>query len=380
MSYISFLENEVKLSGKDFSRSLPYTKQILAIISDEGHSGGSMGVFSSMFKHWMKDPKELENNELFSPIWEVVKDIPLDIRNEVLWSVNRSMTFTAFTPLTGEDDEWIYHNYDHECLAQNKRCGSIFKRKDDTAYNIDGLIHYTPTPTYSDFIGFTGSYSRKEITFPYDSSQESERKYFKDDDYKFPIIESDPSIWLKKAREQFLSGRDPITGEYNQAALFTVEKDELVSTFYTVYKTLKELNKGVEEKEQIIDDFISDLHYLYPQDNQYRLILDGKELMRAVSYSTVRNIIRLISSAKERILNGGDILLFVYNVRKANKHYQNYLDTSFYYVSTENLTELDSVVYFSTSRNNIHTTSKEAHKALYNVCKELGLEYKGLKK
>lgn len=53
-------------------------------------------------------------------------------------------------PLSGADDEWVIHDFDDDCYAQNKRCGSVFKRRDGTAYTIDG-----PTP------------GRMPITFPY---------------------------------------------------------------------------------------------------------------------------------------------------------------------------------------------------------------------
>lgn len=53
-------------------------------------------------------------------------------------------------PLTGADDEWVVHDFDDDCYAQNRRCGEVFKRRDGTAYSIasgkrvDISFPYTP--------------------------------------------------------------------------------------------------------------------------------------------------------------------------------------------------------------------------------------------
>lgn len=65
------------------------------------------------------------------------------------------------TPLTGEPDEWINHDY----CYQNKRCSAVFKDNEDnsTAYYIDGKV-------FSDDGGetwYTCRESRVPVTFPY---------------------------------------------------------------------------------------------------------------------------------------------------------------------------------------------------------------------
>lgn len=41
-------------------------------------------------------------------------------------------------PLTGDDDEWVVLDYyDGHGFAQNRRCNSVFKRRDGVAYDID---------------------------------------------------------------------------------------------------------------------------------------------------------------------------------------------------------------------------------------------------
>lgn len=62
--------------------------------------------------------------------------------------------------LTGEESEWYEHDPD---TIQNKRMGSVFKRKDGTAYDLDGYVGVDPD-------GFTytgGSLPLCPVVFPY---------------------------------------------------------------------------------------------------------------------------------------------------------------------------------------------------------------------
>lgn len=62
--------------------------------------------------------------------------------------LTRLIAGKPLSPLTGADDEWLVHDFDDDVYAQNVRCGTVFKRKDGSAYDIaDG--------------------PRKPITFPY---------------------------------------------------------------------------------------------------------------------------------------------------------------------------------------------------------------------
>jgi hypothetical protein len=60
----------------------------------------------------------------------------------------RMMEGKPLTPLSGKQEEWVIHDFDADCYAQNKRCGTVFRRKDGTSYDI-------------------ASGSRVEISFPY---------------------------------------------------------------------------------------------------------------------------------------------------------------------------------------------------------------------
>ncbi len=64
--------------------------------------------------------------------------------------LQRLIAGKPLSPLSGDDDEWVIHDFEDDLYAQNKRCGSVFKRRDGSAYTIDG-----PTP------------GRTPITFPY---------------------------------------------------------------------------------------------------------------------------------------------------------------------------------------------------------------------
>jgi hypothetical protein len=65
--------------------------------------------------------------------------------------------FKPVSPLTGEDDEW---NEIEPGLFQNKRYSAVFKRKDGTAYNVEGKIF-----TDDGEVWFTNKDSRVYITF-----------------------------------------------------------------------------------------------------------------------------------------------------------------------------------------------------------------------
>lgn len=74
--------------------------------------------------------------------------------------VQRLMKFLPLSPLTGEDDEWSAASSDGD--RQNRRCFSVFKREDGTAYDIEAVV-----VSYDD--GQTWHYPKqwKAVTFPY---------------------------------------------------------------------------------------------------------------------------------------------------------------------------------------------------------------------
>lgn len=50
--------------------------------------------------------------------------------------LQRLIAGKPLAPLSGADDEWVVHDFDDDCYAQNRRCGSVFKRRDGSAYDI----------------------------------------------------------------------------------------------------------------------------------------------------------------------------------------------------------------------------------------------------
>ena len=91
----------------------------------------------------------------------------------VLNLLDRLLRYKPISALTGADDEW------EDCSnlgipdMQNKRCPSIFKRPDGTAYWVEGKI-------FSDDGGkswYTSKDSRIDITFPFKVPLHSESIY-----------------------------------------------------------------------------------------------------------------------------------------------------------------------------------------------------------
>ena len=85
--------------------------------------------------------------------------------------LTKLMDFKPLSPLTGEDDEWIKHDYGiNELTYQNKRRSSVFKDGDGECYDIDGKVFWE---WYKDDDGHVSlSYyscreSRVPVTFPY---------------------------------------------------------------------------------------------------------------------------------------------------------------------------------------------------------------------
>lgn len=250
--------------------------KILKAISEEGHSGGSMGVFSGMLVHWAQDPKELEGNSLFEPIWTIVKDIDKDTRSIILELVGKLMTFTPLTDLTGEDSEWYILDYDESMAAQNNRMSNIFKRSDGSVYWSDAVVRYVPTETYSDFIGFTGGFSRKNITFPFDPNTEPVREYFQDDEYLIPLPDGvDPRAWLDEKRELFLSGHDPLTGKiFNDAFFFN--SNEEIQEFHKLLQAFLIATSGMDD--EALGYVISDLVYFHPRNKYFSTKIETNDL------------------------------------------------------------------------------------------------------
>lgn len=78
-------------------------------------------------------------------------------------ALNLLLDYKPLSPLEGTAEEWCYLDYgDDNMVAQNRRCGHVFKRRDGTAYDSEGRIFRDP-----DGACYTNSESRVDITFPY---------------------------------------------------------------------------------------------------------------------------------------------------------------------------------------------------------------------
>jgi len=129
-NFLDFAETELRAAGL-FDKDSDYGGMVGEAVmklcrahSEEGHSGFSSGMAISIF--------------------------------------SKVARFEPLTPLTGADDEWTTLDFDGDMAAQNKRCPSVFKRGDGTAYDSNAVVFREP-----DGACFTSGKSRRDITFPY---------------------------------------------------------------------------------------------------------------------------------------------------------------------------------------------------------------------
>ncbi len=102
---------------------------MMKLFAMEGHSGMSAGVATSLF--------------------------------------SKLSRFEPLVPLTGEDDEWVCHDYGEGSHYQNKRCSHVFKDEDGRAYDIQGKIFREPNG-----LTYTSRDSRVYVEFPYTPTTE----------------------------------------------------------------------------------------------------------------------------------------------------------------------------------------------------------------
>lgn len=91
----------------------------------------------------------------------------------ILNILDRLLRYKPLSPLTGEDDEWLDCSEFGMNELQNKRCMSVFKRPDGTAYWVEGKI-------FSEDGGkswYTSKDSRVDIEFPFNVPLYSENVY-----------------------------------------------------------------------------------------------------------------------------------------------------------------------------------------------------------
>lgn len=85
--------------------------------------------------------------------------------------LERILRFKPISPLTGEDDEW--NECSRDGVFQNNRCSSVFKQKDGTFEDIDGII----VSDNGGITWFSSGRFRKKITFPYFPQIHPEKVY-----------------------------------------------------------------------------------------------------------------------------------------------------------------------------------------------------------
>ena len=377
MTIKSYAESELsRVEGsQEYSK---YVMDILKAIAEEGHSGGSMSIFSGMFNHWAKDPKELKDNSLFSPIWNIVKDIPYGLVPITLSTVGKLMTYTPLTALTGEDDEWIKLNYDDEVRYQHNRMSNIFKDGDGRAYWLDGVIYYEPSEFFTDWHGYTGSYSKVYIDFPFDPNTEPKRVYWTTSDRTKQLEDDvDKSIWLNDRKiEKFFGREDNSTTFKTEAYCITKDKlDELLDhlkryslikfedswlrdTFLTEPLHTLRIHKGDYESLNLTEDFIFSDRSVW---------LNWLRIIAECNFNfTIDDL--LIQPAHRSV----PITLIKRNVYVPGSNFQKLIDTDMIWITT--LQHFPTT--FMVDVNGRAEFSSTTTGYLYRKCKEFNLKFK----
>jgi hypothetical protein len=78
--------------------------------------------------------------------------------------------FKPLSPLTGDDSEWVKHDYGSELMYQNKRRSSVFKDANGECYDIDGKVFWEWYKTDDGDVSrsyYSCRESRVPVTFPY---------------------------------------------------------------------------------------------------------------------------------------------------------------------------------------------------------------------
>ena len=91
--------------------------------------------------------------------------------------LHKLMRYVPLTPLTGEDDEWVKHDYGvNDVTYQNKRKSSVFKDGNGEVYDIEGKVFWEWAKSHNDDGSLSGEahksyYTCREssvpVTFPY---------------------------------------------------------------------------------------------------------------------------------------------------------------------------------------------------------------------
>lgn len=407
MTSISYATKEFQLAPQ-YHGIVHYVYACLKEISKEGHSGGSMGVYSGMLLYWINHYKH-DWNEVYPtpvkesmhyPLWKIVHDLDDALAIQVLKVTSKLMTFTPLTSLTGEDNEWmvVYEDQEvpRETVYQNRRMGTIFKYgKENSAYWLDGVIHYVPNSTYSDFTGFTGSYSKVPVTFPFDPETKPKNRYFMDLDYQKEIIESDAREWLKRAHTQFRLGFDPISLDIVPEALFV--KEDKVQYLLNLLPAFVELESVLDS--DYLDYFYSELLYTFRNKVgvSAEIVIDRAgfdyEYQSAIFKSTFKFVKKEgfrshltfldtnLNSFEARNLYRLTSVPFAHVDQVPVKHpsnkYQFWCDSGLIWLNPikERSDSDPTILYMDLKRK--HVVHERPNQYLFKMCKELNLEYKG---
>lgn len=221
---------ELELYEKEYGKSIDkeVVERVINKFSEAGHSGFSanyaIGYIYSMIDDFIgtnerlsqsisecTDPQGLAMQKMMvSNITETYNQM-ITLSSEEKKAVTKLLEHKPLTPLYGTDDEWedVSKYWGSElpnykvAEYQNKRNSTVFKTVYTNGLEIATAIN---DEVYSDNGGIsfysTGSYGRKQITFPYEEKEPEKIYLYKSKEGCVPYILTDPDT-IKKVRDLY---------------------------------------------------------------------------------------------------------------------------------------------------------------------------------
>lgn len=375
MSFISFLNEELK-HRPEWEWTRPLVEPVLDVVSDQGHSGGSMSAFYPFLKEWIssEEPIAVKEQDMIYPIYLIIKDYDKEQLKTVAEIISRVLAFKAFTPAEDLPDQWIQHAPD---TFQHKRCGALFKNSQNgKPYYLDAIVLYSPSETFSSWVGTTRV---AEVPMPFDAyAFKSDDHFFETHDYDLTReVKSDPTRWLRDAGTLFSLGFNPLTSKANRHHHVNKSQEDASSVIQITQEQINLLKPKLDEYVKDMDNFLHQLSfnfYLWGEPAGLKELTLWKYHKNGISY-LVENVVRLIMEYVLAYKDGKDVNIGmdVFNVYEPSKHHQGWELSTDKHVGFLNGQDLyyDSGTIISPS---------ESKKYLYKFCKDNNLAYKGKRK
>lgn len=217
----------------------------------EGHSGGSHGIMIGWMRGWLKELTPITDpDSLLTPLSTILFRLGIEEdRKLVLDYFIKLANQECLSPLTGEEDEWVYHDFDRG-TAQNKRMGSVFKDMDtgDVRW-LDGRVFCELSDYNTNWLGWGGYYSSTPVTFPW-TKPPVEKVYYIDHHREIGLPQgTDPELYATSHFFKICAGVEK--GAYINPYSFFIkpeDKEELLYSFYKIVKRTPDFTLANKKK------------------------------------------------------------------------------------------------------------------------------------